>query len=266
MTDSEFPRPLLWNPLPRAADWLSKRTGKPIDVLALLDLLIQAKKHVYPAPHTIVEAPIPRSVRLAAVTMFGHPERDSLIEGFKHKSMTAEFGELPIGLAYVRHEWRDVTSLHVNQLVELCLHGHCELDYLGHPKVGQHIEHEGVWIMPFAQAAHAVKVDACGIKGDDLYWLGEQLAPNLPQIEQPQVPAAQVKPISRFEAQEAEILAAIREAGHEPLSIPERQPGKPGIKLQIRNRLVGKSKNFPKSGSQFDKAWIRLRASGKISD
>lgn len=74
----------------------------------------------------------------------------------------------------------------------------------------------------------------------------------------------QIKPVPRFEAQETEILAAIRAAGHDPLSLPEGQPGKPGIKSQIRGDLVGKSKNFPNAGSQFDKAWIRLRASGQI--
>ncbi|MDD2730241.1 hypothetical protein [Malikia sp.] len=77
---------------------------------------------------------------------------------------------------------------------------------------------------------------------------------------------AHVEPVSRFEAQEAEILAAIRAAGRDPLSLPERQAGKPGIKSEIRGRLVGNSKNFPKNGSQFDKAWIRLRASDQIVD
>ena len=76
----------------------------------------------------------------------------------------------------------------------------------------------------------------------------------------------QIKPVPRFVAQEAEILAAVRTAGYDPLSLPERQPGKPGIKSEIRGDLVGKSKNFPKNGSQFDKAWIRLRASGQIVD
>lgn len=266
MTETEFPHPLLWNPLPRAADWLSKRTGKPIDVPTLLDLLIQAGMHVHPAPQTIVKAPIPRSVRLAVVAMYQHPDLDSLLEGLQHQIMTAEFGALPKGFAYVGHEWRPVTSLHVNQLRELTLYGRCELSYLGQPTVGSQVEHEMVWIMPFAKAAHAVTVDACGIKGYDLHCLGEQLAPNLPQIEQAPVPAAQVKPVSRFEAQEAEILAAIREAGHDPLLLPETPPGKSGIKAVIKGKLVGISKLFPMKGSQFDKAWVRLRASGQIAD
>ena len=75
-----------------------------------------------------------------------------------------------------------------------------------------------------------------------------------------------IKPVPRFEAQEAEILAAIRANGYDPLSLPERQSGKPGIKSQIKGNLVGKSKNFPEAGSQFNKAWIRLRASGQIVD
>ena len=161
MTETEFPHPLLWNPLPRAADWLSKRTGKPIDVPTLLDLLIQDGMRVYPAPQTIVKAPIPRSVRLAVVAMYQHPDLDSLLEGLQHQIMTAQFGALPGGFAYVGHEWRPVTSLHVNQLRELTLYGRCELAYLGHPAIGSHVEHEGVWIMPFAKAAHAVTPEVC---------------------------------------------------------------------------------------------------------
>ena len=73
-------------------------------------------------------------------------------------------------------------------------------------------------------------------------------------------------PNTRSAAQEAEILATIRAAGYDPLSLPERRAGKPGIKSEVRGRLVGKSRNFPNGGSQFDKAWIRLRASGQIVD
>lgn len=82
----------------------------------------------------------------------------------------------------------------------------------------------------------------------------------------PVVNQDQFKPFARFAAQETEILAAIRDAGHNPLSLPERQNGKPGIKSEIRGRLVGKSKNFPKGGSQFDKTWTRLRQSDQIVD
>lgn len=87
------------------------------------------------------------------------------------------------------------------------------------------------------------------------------------QPAEPQpAPAAQVKPVSRFEAQEAEILAAIRAAGHDPLSVPKMPTdARGGIKAVIRGNLVGKSKLFPKGGSQFDKAWVRLRADGRIA-
>jgi len=192
MIEPELPRPLLWNPLPRAAEWLSRRTGKPFDVPALLDLLYQDARGPLVARQTVVKAPIPRGVHLAVVAMYGHPERDSLIEGFNHQHMAAEFGALPRGLAYVRHESLDVVPLHANQLSDLTLHGRCELAYLGHPAIGSHVEHEGVWIMPFAQAAHAVTPEVCGINGHDLYCLGELLSPNPPQIEPPPAPAAPV--------------------------------------------------------------------------
>ena len=194
MIEPELPRPLLWNPLPRAAAWLSKRTGRPFDVPALLDLLYQDARGHLVARQTVVKAPIPRGVHLAVVAMYGHPERDSLTEGFNHQHMAAEFGALPRGLAYVRHESLDVVPLHANQLSDLTLHGRCELSYLGHPAIGNHVEHEGVWIMPFAQAAHAVTPEVCGINGHDLYCLGELLSPNPPQIEPPPAPAAQEPP------------------------------------------------------------------------
>ena len=194
MIEPELPRPLLWNPLPRAAAWLSKRTGRPFDVPVLLDLLYQDARGPLVARQTVVKAPIPRGVHLAVVAMYGHPERDSLTEGFNHQHMAAEFGALPRGLAYVRHESLDVVPLHANQLSELTLHGRCELSYLGHPTIGNHVEHEGVWIMPFARAAHAVTPEVCGINGHDLYCLGELLSPNPPQIEPPPAPAAQESP------------------------------------------------------------------------
>lgn len=94
----------------------------------------------------------------------------------------------------------------------------------------------------------------------------EPAAPEPPKPPDELAPPAPTKPLQRQAAQENEILSAIREAGHDPLSLPERPAGKSGIKSEIRAQLVGQSKNFPKNGSQFDKAWVRLRADGRIVD
>ncbi|APW47069.1 hypothetical protein [Rhodoferax antarcticus] len=74
------------------------------------------------------------------------------------------------------------------------------------------------------------------------------------------------KPAQRFAVQEAAILDAIREPGYDPMELPKNAPGKPGVKAAIRANLVGKNPVFPKDGSQFEKAWERLRSNGEIAD
>lgn len=75
-----------------------------------------------------------------------------------------------------------------------------------------------------------------------------------------------IQAMQKSVAQELSILDAIRDAGHEPQRLPKREAGKPGVKSEIRGRLVGKHRDFPKAGTQFDKAWERLRAQGDIKE
>jgi hypothetical protein len=94
----------------------------------------------------------------------------------------------------------------------------------------------------------------------------EQVLPSAPMQAAPateQSPSHE--PVQRSSAQGAAILDAIRKAGHEPRSLPNRDAGKRGIKALVRNELVGKHKLFPKDGRQFDKAWERLRAFEEIA-
>ena len=79
-------------------------------------------------------------------------------------------------------------------------------------------------------------------------------------------PPIAAEPLQRSTAQQTVILDAIREAGHEPLSLPKNDAGKRGIKALVRDELVGKHKLFPKGGRQFDKAWERLRAFKEIAE
>lgn len=76
----------------------------------------------------------------------------------------------------------------------------------------------------------------------------------------------QAKPLQRFAAQEATILAALRAAGHDPLMLRKNLPGKPGVKAEIRAALVGMNDLFQKGGTTFDKTWERLRLRGGIAD
>jgi hypothetical protein len=68
-----------------------------------------------------------------------------------------------------------------------------------------------------------------------------------------------ISPVPRQRAQEADILEAIRKHGHSPLSLPKNEPGKPGIKAEIRKVVAqGPLWGYGK-GNTFDKAWERLR-------
>lgn len=75
-----------------------------------------------------------------------------------------------------------------------------------------------------------------------------------------------VRPVQRSTAQDAAIMSAIREAGCDPLKLPKPPQGKSGIKAVVRAALVGKNPLFPIGGTQFTKAWDRLRIGGEIAD
>lgn len=75
-----------------------------------------------------------------------------------------------------------------------------------------------------------------------------------------------IKPVQRSTVQDEALLAAIRADRHNPLALPKNDPGKAGIKSAIRKKLVGVNPIFPKDGTQFEKAWHRLRSTGEIAD
>lgn len=72
------------------------------------------------------------------------------------------------------------------------------------------------------------------------------------------------KPLQRSAAQDAAILAAIRDAGYDPVTLPVNEPGKPGVKAKIRKTMTA---NTIFVGTKvFDRAWERLRQRGDIAD
>lgn len=75
-----------------------------------------------------------------------------------------------------------------------------------------------------------------------------------------------IAPVQRTAAQESAILDAIRQSGYDPQALPQKPPGKPWVKAEVRTALVGVNPLFPKKSKVFDKAWERLRSSGEISD
>jgi hypothetical protein len=74
------------------------------------------------------------------------------------------------------------------------------------------------------------------------------------------------QPVQRGTAQDDVILNAIRKAGYDPLKLPKRQQGKRGIKADVQAALVGNHQFFPQVGTQFKKAWDRLRSRGEIAE
>lgn len=74
--------------------------------------------------------------------------------------------------------------------------------------------------------------------------------------------AMAVRPKQRSAVQDDAILAAIKQAGYDPVALPQQQAGKSSVKNMVRQALDGK---HPFVGSTvFDKAWDRLRRNGEI--
>lgn len=89
--------------------------------------------------------------------------------------------------------------------------------------------------------------------------------PQAAPVATPEPPAAPVvlKPVQRQAAQAAAVLDAIRAMGHNPLALPERKPGKRGVKADVRDAL---SNNPLFGGTVFEKTWERLRAGDEIAE
>lgn len=80
------------------------------------------------------------------------------------------------------------------------------------------------------------------------------------------VSTAQPRPnthVYRHPSQENTILETLEELGHDHYRLPENEPGKPGVKRAVRDRLEGHP-DFAGS-TTFDKAWGRLLAAHRIT-
>lgn len=59
------------------------------------------------------------------------------------------------------------------------------------------------------------------------------------------------------------ILEKISELGHDPQKLPDRKPGKSGVKKEVRSALG--TKDIWTGDNVFDDAWEELRKSGEIA-
>jgi hypothetical protein len=72
------------------------------------------------------------------------------------------------------------------------------------------------------------------------------------------------QPLQRWPAQESEILRVLHKLGHDPRALPKHSPGIPGAKTAAK-RALGSTGMWARA-EVFDKAWERLRKSGRIAD
>lgn len=72
------------------------------------------------------------------------------------------------------------------------------------------------------------------------------------------------RPVQRQHAQEQAIMRLIRDEGHDPLKLPKNEPGKPGIKANVRKAL--QFDPIFTGATVFEKAWERLRNGKEIAD
>ena len=159
--------PSFWSPLPIAADWLSQATGERVDVRGLVDLVASAGKMGTPAP-TIIKAMMPREARFALLAMPGHPDRDSFMSGHAHVRLSAEFGGLPGGMAYIQEVRQDVIPLCVNDLLELLMRGEVPVSLVFTGR-----SDEMVWLMPL-NSQHMATIETCGVNRADLIGLAKR--------------------------------------------------------------------------------------------
>ena len=85
------------------------------------------------------------------------------------------------------------------------------------------------------------------------------------EVWQPNAPKlARGRGMPAQRAQEEEVLNVLRTLGHDPMQLPQRTLGKPGVKAAVRN-AIGRAGAWA-GATVFDKTWERLRQSGQIAE
>ncbi len=70
-------------------------------------------------------------------------------------------------------------------------------------------------------------------------------------------------PVPKQRAQENRILELLASKGHDPMKLPDREPGRPGVKSEIR-ALALVDRGLYTAGT-FDDAWQRLRDDDRVA-
>lgn len=138
----------------------------------------------------------------------------------------------------------------------------------------------GEWVAELAQAtgqkdeAHA-KRNAAELARYVMGW--EDVPEDGETAQQPNQPAEVLDPllqppvdteipraVSRTQAQDATVIAAIRNLGHDPKALPAWQYGSPGVKAAVKKAIEGNPLFV--GTTVFEKAWERLRSRGEIAE
>lgn len=191
--------PLIWNPLPRAAEWLAQKTGRPMDALTLVDTVIKMGRMGDSAP-TIIKMLLPKNTKCASLSMFNEPALlpASDAEIFTRDRLEKLYGPLPNGITYLSESFPDVANLCVNHLIELLLYGEVAISLLTNKSQA---DGGAVWLMPWG-TEHTATMETCGINRADLLALGDMLltatAQTAPVTDTtPPAPAERVRAINR---------------------------------------------------------------------
>lgn len=184
--------PLFWNPLPTAAEWLSKRTGREIDALTLVDIVASMGKQGDGKP-TIIKAMLPRELQFAAITLHGNIDpNQTKLQRFISEQLAKRFGPLPVVFDYVKAVYPTVSLLSVNCLLDILMHGNMNFSVLMDTPTSN--PNHYVCAMPWG-TVHRATVETCGINRADLLALGDLLATKAASEPQaaPVVPVVETK-------------------------------------------------------------------------
>ncbi len=164
--------PLIWNPLPRAAEWLAQKTGRPMDAMTLVDTVIKMGRMGDSAP-TIIKMLLPKNTKCASLSIANEPALlpESGTEKFTRDRLEKLYGPLPNGITYLSESFPDVANLCVNHLIELLVHGEVAISLLTNKSQA---DGGAVWLMPWG-TEHTATMETCGINRADLLALGDKL-------------------------------------------------------------------------------------------
>lgn len=81
-----------------------------------------------------------------------------------------------------------------------------------------------------------------------------------PELDGP----ATVAPLPKQRAQEDRIIELLKSLKHDPLKLPSKSNGLPGVKAAIKKLALSEKSLF--TNKTFDTAWQRLRDEARISD